>query len=132
MCPLMHYPCLQESHHYPRSLPPHGATFLGHPVVLSLSYESLFVPLNVHSNESMLSVKEKIALKLNTAIEQIQLATHDRWLDSSDNNKLVHQMGFSDNQVLTTKVHSNVSPNSHTKVAEVRTVLMTELSVNIV
>ena len=108
----------QESHHYPRAVPPHGATFLGHPLVLSISYETLLIPLEVHSNESMLSIKEKIAHKLNTTVEQLQLATQDRWLDTSDNNKLVHQMGFTDNQVLTTKVQSNLS-NTYSRVAEV-------------
>ncbi len=68
----------------------------------------------------MLSIREKIAHKLNITVEQLQLATQDRWLDTSDNNKLVHQMGFTDNQVLTTKVQSNLS-NTYSKVAEVRT-----------
>ncbi len=103
-------------------MPPHGATFLGHPLVISISYESLLIPLDVHSNESILSMKGKIALKLNTTVEQLQLATQDRWLETSDNNKLVRQMGFTDNQDLSVKIQSNLS-NTYSKVAEVRTVL---------
>jgi len=109
---------LQESHHYPRGSRPHGATFLGHPLALTISTDSSVFTLNCHSNENLLSLKEKIAQKLNTNPEQLQIGTTDKWLDVGDNNKLVHQLGFTDQQTLSVKLHSNIS-GTHSKVTDV-------------
>ena len=122
---LLHVsPCvhmyLQESFHFPRSQPPHGSCFLGHPFVLHISPDQPKTEffLECHSNESMLSVKQKIAKKLSVSPEQVQIGLSERWLDTSDNNKLIHQMGFSDRQLIIVKTHTVVS-NYSSKVSEV-------------
>lgn len=66
----------------------------------------------------MLSVKQKIAKKLGVSTEQVQIGLSERWLDTSDNNKLIHQMGFSDRQLIIVKTHTVVS-NYSSKVSEV-------------
>lgn len=112
--------CVQESFHFPRSQPPHGSCFLGHPFVLHISPDQpkTEFDLECHSNENMLSVKQKIAKKLGVSTEQVQIGLSERWLDTSDNNKLIHQMGFSDHQLIIVKAHPAVS-NYSSKVSEV-------------
>lgn len=114
--------CTQESFHFPRSQPPHGSCFLGHPFVLHISPDQPKTEFNLecHSNESMLSVKQKIAKKLGVSPEQVQIGLSERWLDTSDNNKLIHQMGFSDRQLIIVKTHTMVS-NYSSKASEVNT-----------
>ena len=111
---------VQESFHFPRSQPPHGSCFLGHPFVLHISPDQpkTEFDLECHSNESMLSVKQKIAKKLGVSPEQVQIGLSERWLDTSDNNKLIYQMGFSDRQLIIVKTHTVVSSYS-SKVSEV-------------
>ena len=125
-CDQLHTPpyvhlYLQETFHFPRSQPPHGSCFLGHPFVLHISPDQPKTEffLECHSNESMLSVKQKIAKKLSVSPEQVQIGLSERWLDTSDNNKLIHQMGFSDRQLIIVKTHTVVS-NYSSKVSEVR------------
>jgi len=109
---------VEENHHFPRYLPPHGACFLGHPITLSISSDQpkTDFKLDCHSNESILTVRQKIAKKLNVASEQLQMGISERWLDSSDNNKLIHQLGFADQQLIIVKTHSVAS--SYSKVTE--------------
>ena len=66
----------------------------------------------------MLSVKRKIAKRLGIPPEQVQIGLSERWLDTSDNNKLIYQMGFSDRQLIIVKTHTVVSSYS-SKVSEV-------------
>lgn len=112
--------CLQESFHFPRSQPPHGSCFLGHPFILHISPDQpkTEFDLECHSNESMLSVKQKIAKKLGASSEHVQIGLSERWLDTSDNNKLIYQMGFNDRQLIIVKTHTIVSSYS-SKVSEV-------------
>ena len=112
--------CVQEGFHFPRSQPPHGSCFLGHPFILHISPDQpkTEFDLECHSNESILSVKQKIAKKLDVSPEQVQIGLSERWLDTSDNNKLIYQMGFSDRQLIIVKTHTIVSSYS-SKVSEV-------------
>ena len=63
------------------------------------------IKLDVHSNETLLSVRHKIARRLGVAIDELSVGVADRWLESMDNNKLVCQVEFSGPPTLIAKTH---------------------------
>lgn len=99
--------CPQENHHYPRSDRPHGACFQGHHMVIMVSpdQQKPEFKLDCHSNECMLSIKHKVARKLNMPVDHLTMGVSDRWLDSTDNNKLIHQLEFGGSMTLIIKTY---------------------------
>ena len=61
--------------------------------------------LDCHSNETLLSIRHKIARKMGVSVEQISMGVTDRWLNTTENNKLIHQLEFGQHPVLITKTH---------------------------
>ncbi len=116
----------QEHHHYhPRSNPPHGACFQGHHMVLTVSpdQQKQEFKLDCHSNESLLSIKHKIARRLNLSVDHVTMGVSDRWLDHTDTNKLIHQLEFGGPMVLIIKTYGGSvsgSGYSTSRMGEVR------------
>ena len=61
--------------------------------------------LDCHSNESLLSIKHKIARRLNQSVDHVTMGITDRWLDNTDANKLIHQLEFGGPMVLIIKTY---------------------------
>ena len=49
-------------------------------ILIVSSINVTFLLFQCHSNESLGSVRQKIAKQLNMAPDQVQLATNDRWV----------------------------------------------------
>lgn len=63
----------------PRTILPHGASFNGHPVSLHVTYESTkdSFTLEAHSNETVGSIRWKIAEHLNCPVDNVQIFAND-------------------------------------------------------
>ncbi|XP_014661859.1 PREDICTED: ubiquitin carboxyl-terminal hydrolase 24-like [Priapulus caudatus] len=95
-----------EDHHVPRTILPHALSFHGHPVALHVACDAPKheFSINAHSNETLASVKERVAQYLKHNPEQIQLAAGDSILLSSQDQKLLYQLEFQDVQPLQCKM----------------------------
>ena len=79
--------------------------------------------LDCHSNETLLSIKHKVARRLNVSVDHVTMGVSDRWLDSSDLNKLISQLEFGGPMVLIIKTYGGVTTGYNTRVTEVRSVV---------
>ncbi|CAI8010592.1 Ubiquitin carboxyl-terminal hydrolase 24, partial [Geodia barretti] len=107
----------EENYHFLRHYPPHGACFLGHPITLSISpdqHKSEF-KLECHANESILSVRRRIAQTLGVGQEQVQMGISERWLEATDNNRLIHQLKFKEHQNIIVKTNLYARGNETTE-----------------
>uniref|UniRef100_G3QNX1 Ubiquitin carboxyl-terminal hydrolase 24 n=1 Tax=Gorilla gorilla gorilla TaxID=9595 RepID=G3QNX1_GORGO len=97
----------------PRTILPHGASFHGHLLTLNVTYESTKDTFTVeaHSNETIGSVRWKIAKQLCSPVDNIQIFTNDSLLTVNKDQKLLHQLGFSDEQILTVKTSGSGTPS---------------------
>ncbi|KAH0519789.1 Ubiquitin carboxyl-terminal hydrolase 24, partial [Microtus ochrogaster] len=97
----------------PRTILPHGASFHGHLLTLNVTYESTkdTFAVEAHSNETIGSVRWKIAKQLCSPVDNIQIFTNDSLLTVNKDQKLLHQLGFSDEQVLTVKTSGSGTPS---------------------
>uniref|UniRef100_A0A672TVZ8 Ubiquitin carboxyl-terminal hydrolase 24 n=1 Tax=Strigops habroptila TaxID=2489341 RepID=A0A672TVZ8_STRHB len=97
----------------PRTILPHGASFHGHLLTLNVTYESTkdTFTIEAHSNETVGSVRWKIAKMLNSPVDNIQIFANDSLLTVNKDQKLLHQLGFSDEQVLTVKTSGSGTPS---------------------
>lgn len=66
---------MEENYVLPRSYPPHGSCFYGFPITIHIICESNKneFDLKSHSNESFEVVRQKIATKLESNVEHIQV-----------------------------------------------------------
>ena len=96
-------------------------------VLISPDQQKPEFKLDCHSNETLLSIKHRVARKLNVPVEQVTMGLSDRWLDSMDANKLIGQLEFGGPMVLIIKTYggsiSGTSGYSSSKVGEVRGVV---------
>lgn len=93
---------VEETHHTTRTILPHGASFHGHQMNLTVTSESPkqeFL-LVCHSNETLGSIRQKIASKLRQTPENIQVVAQDKMLGINDDQKLLNQLEIEDNQVI--------------------------------
>lgn len=97
---------VEDLHAGPRTLLPHGASFHGYPININVSSDlpRQELTLQCHSNESLKSLRHRIANRLNTTAEQIQLSTSEKLLLPSKDQKLLYQLEFEDEQMLFAKV----------------------------
>ena len=82
---LLNLACLyistvEDQYASPRSFPPHGSCFHGYPIQIHINCESNKSEFNVtcHSNESMLSMRTKIAQRLTSNVEHVQIYLQDK------------------------------------------------------
>lgn len=104
---------IEDFYSVPRTILPHGASFHGHLLTLNVTYESTKDTFTVeaHSNETIGSVRWKIAKQLCSPVDNIQIFTNDSLLTVNKDQKLLHQLGFSDEQVLTVKTSGSGTPS---------------------
>ncbi|EPY84563.1 hypothetical protein CB1_000466001 [Camelus ferus] len=69
------------------------------------------VSVQAHSNETIGSVRWKIAKQLCSPVDNIQIFTNDSLLTVNKDQKLLHQLGFSDEQILTVKTSGSGTPS---------------------
>ncbi|XP_059110591.1 ubiquitin carboxyl-terminal hydrolase 24 [Peromyscus eremicus] len=104
---------IEDFYSVPRTILPHGASFHGHLLTLNVTYESTKDTFTVeaHSNETIGSVRWKIAKQLCSPVDNIQIFTNDSLLTVNKDQKLLHQLGFADEQVLTVKTSGSGTPS---------------------
>ncbi|XP_044158174.1 ubiquitin carboxyl-terminal hydrolase 24 isoform X1 [Bufo gargarizans] len=104
---------IEDLYSVPRTILPHGASFHGHLLTLNLTYESTknTFTIEAHSNETIGSVRWKIARHLNCPIENMQIFANESLLTVNKDQKLLHQLGFSDDQSLTVKTTGSGTPS---------------------
>uniref|UniRef100_A0A8U8BN81 Ubiquitin carboxyl-terminal hydrolase 24 n=1 Tax=Geospiza parvula TaxID=87175 RepID=A0A8U8BN81_GEOPR len=104
---------IEDLYSVPRTILPHGASFHGHLLTLNVTYESTkdTFTIEAHSNETVGSVRWKIAKMLNSPVENIQIFANDSLLTVNKDQKLLHQLGFSDEQILTVKTSGSGTPS---------------------
>ncbi|XP_044286407.1 ubiquitin carboxyl-terminal hydrolase 24 isoform X3 [Varanus komodoensis] len=105
---------IEDLYSVPRTILPHGASFHGHLLTLNITYESTKDTFTVeaHSNETIGSVRWKIAKLLNAPVDNIQIFANDSLLTVNKDQKLLHQLGFSDEQTLTVKASGSGTPSA--------------------
>ncbi|KAJ3599696.1 hypothetical protein NHX12_033652, partial [Muraenolepis orangiensis] len=91
---------IEDQYSVPRTILPHGASYNGHPVAL-----------HAHSNETIGSVRWKISDHLSCPVDNVQIFANDSVLTMNRDQKLLSQLGFSDEQSLTVKTSSTGTPS---------------------
>uniref|UniRef100_A0A673MZ36 Ubiquitin carboxyl-terminal hydrolase 24 n=1 Tax=Sinocyclocheilus rhinocerous TaxID=307959 RepID=A0A673MZ36_9TELE len=104
---------IEDLYSVPRTILPHGASFHGHPVALHITYESTkdTFTLEAHSNETIGSIRWKIAEQLSCPVDNVQIFANDSMLTMNRDQKLLNQLGFSDEQSLTVKSSGTGTPS---------------------
>ncbi|XP_077980970.1 ubiquitin carboxyl-terminal hydrolase 24-like [Glandiceps talaboti] len=106
---------VEDNHSSSRTILPHGGSFQGQPIVMHCNCETPKGDFAImgHTNETLRSVREKIADHLKTTTENVQIATNDKVLMPSKDQKLLQQLFFEDEQLLIVKTNiSGPSPQS--------------------
>uniref|UniRef100_A0A3Q2ZND3 Ubiquitin carboxyl-terminal hydrolase 24 n=1 Tax=Kryptolebias marmoratus TaxID=37003 RepID=A0A3Q2ZND3_KRYMA len=104
---------IEDMYSFPRTILPHGASFNGHPVTLHITYESTkdTFALETHSNETVGSIRWKISEHLSCPVDNVQIFANDSVLTMNRDQKLLSQLGFSDEQSLTVKSSGTGTPS---------------------
>nr|XP_033771654.1 ubiquitin carboxyl-terminal hydrolase 24 isoform X3 [Geotrypetes seraphini] len=104
---------IEDLYSVPRTILPHGASFHGHLLTLNVTYESTkdTFAVEAHSNETVGSIRWKISKQLNSPVDNIQIFANDSLLTVNKDQKLLHQLGFSDDQALTVKTSGSGTPS---------------------
>ncbi|XP_070563005.1 ubiquitin carboxyl-terminal hydrolase 24-like isoform X2 [Ptychodera flava] len=103
---------VEDNHPGARTILPHGASFQGQPIVMHCNCETPKGDFTImgHTNETLRSVRQKISDQLKTSPENVQLATNDKILMPSKDEKLLHQLYFEDEQLLIVKTATISGP----------------------
>ncbi|KAM9762188.1 ubiquitin carboxyl-terminal hydrolase 24 isoform 4-T4 [Menidia menidia] len=104
---------IEDMYSVPRTILPHGASFNGHPITLHITYESTkdTFTLETHSNETIGSIRWKISEHLSCPVDNVQIFANDSVLTMNRDQKLLSQLGFSDEQSLTVKSSGTGTPS---------------------
>ncbi|KAG1652915.1 Ubiquitin carboxyl-terminal hydrolase 24 [Nymphon striatum] len=102
---------IEELHVGQRTMLPHGASFHGYPISLQILVDSnkeVFALL-CHSNESVWSLRQRIAQELHLNVDLLQLSTPDCIIPSSKNQLLLSQLKLAKEVVITAKSSSGTT-----------------------
>lgn len=104
---------IEDLYSVPRTILPHGASYNGHPVTLHITYESTkdTFTLETHSNDTIGSIRWKISEHLSCPVDNVQIFANDSVLTMNRDQKLLSQLGFSDEQSLTVKSSGTGTPS---------------------
>uniref|UniRef100_A0A3Q1FH70 Ubiquitin carboxyl-terminal hydrolase 24 n=1 Tax=Acanthochromis polyacanthus TaxID=80966 RepID=A0A3Q1FH70_9TELE len=104
---------IEDMYSVPRTILPHGASYNGHPVTLHITFESTkdTFSLETHSNETVGSIRWKISEHLSCPVDNVQIFANDSVLTMNRDQKLLSQLGFSDEQSLTVKSSGTGTPS---------------------
>ncbi|XP_064607447.1 ubiquitin carboxyl-terminal hydrolase 24-like isoform X2 [Liolophura sinensis] len=99
---------VEGTHITPRTILPHGASFHGHPTSFLISCESTKqeYTLQCHSNETLGSLRQKVAKKLKQSPDNIQVVAGEKMLPAGKDQKLLHQLELEDNQMILVRIFS--------------------------
>ncbi|XP_069185948.1 ubiquitin carboxyl-terminal hydrolase 24 isoform X1 [Procambarus clarkii] len=105
--------CIEEQHPGPRSLPPHGASFTGTPVILHVICDSSKMEINIecHSNEHIGAVRGKIANYARVPLDQVQTLSFGESCGGmlvnggEQDNRLLHHLGITSNMAVIAKIN---------------------------
>ncbi|KAG2461370.1 UBP24 hydrolase, partial [Polypterus senegalus] len=78
---------------------------------LLLLAERYVITIEAHSNETIGSIRWKIAEQLNCPVDNVQIFANDSVLTMNKDQKLLNQLGFSDEQNLTVKTSGTGTPS---------------------
>ncbi|CAH1774066.1 unnamed protein product [Owenia fusiformis] len=100
---------VEDTHTTQRTILPHGTSFQGQPITLYISCESPKTDFSqvAHTNERLGSVRQKIATTMGYAPEQIQILANEKMLSQSKDQKVLHQLDFTDNQFISVRAFSS-------------------------
>ncbi|XP_077972925.1 ubiquitin carboxyl-terminal hydrolase 24-like [Styela clava] len=112
---------VEKSYADPRSLLPHGASFWGSPLKIDIICESQKFSFTIltHSNDTVSNVRARVALQLNTTVEQVQLMVRDKVLQHNQDQRLLRIIPFYPHQEVTAK--TTVSPATITSEEDMNT-----------
>ncbi|CAL1268833.1 unnamed protein product [Larinioides sclopetarius] len=97
---------IEENHFSPRTILPHGTSFIGHPLLIKICVDSSKEEHLVvsHSNETLGSVKQRIAQYLHQNPMQVHLYQDDNaQIPKNREQQLMNQLNIRDGQVLIVK-----------------------------
>ncbi|ROT66789.1 putative ubiquitin carboxyl-terminal hydrolase 24 [Penaeus vannamei] len=105
---------IEEQHPGPRSLPPHGASFTGVPIILNITCDSnkLDVKLECHSNERIGLIRGKIANLARVSLDQVHTLMFGEGgsgalISAADqDNRLLHHIGVHTNTPVVAKINT--------------------------
>ncbi|XP_046339329.2 ubiquitin carboxyl-terminal hydrolase 24-like isoform X2 [Haliotis rufescens] len=105
---------VEEIHCTPRSILPHGASFHGYQINLYITCDALKQEFTTvcHSNESLGSVRIKVAESLLQQVDHVQIVANDKPLGMAKDQKLLHQLEFEDNQMLQVRLSQSGAGSS--------------------
>ncbi|CAL4091223.1 unnamed protein product, partial [Meganyctiphanes norvegica] len=106
------YVCsVEEQQSGPRSMPPHAASFIGHPLHMHVTTQDstkIEIDIECHGNESMGSVRNKIAVSNRVPVDQVQQLTFDDGVvvcGAEQDTKLLHQLNITSNVNVSAKIN---------------------------
>ncbi|KAF8763443.1 Ubiquitin carboxyl-terminal hydrolase 24 like protein [Argiope bruennichi] len=96
---------IEENHFSPRTILPHGTSFIGHPLLIKICVDSSKEEHLVvsHSNETLGSVKQRIAQYLHQNPMQVHLYQEENVIPKNREQQLMNQLNIRDGQVLIIK-----------------------------
>ncbi|CAM1321691.1 USP24 (predicted) [Pycnogonum litorale] len=96
---------IEELYEGPRTILPHGVSFHGHPIILNVSSDNdkNSFRLHCHSNETVWSLRHRIAQKLKKNAELLQLSMSDISILPSKNQNLLTQLNILDGMTISVK-----------------------------
>eukprot|EP00795_Rhopilema_esculentum_P004483 gene4483-20726_t len=102
---------VEENFPMPRRFPAHGTCYRGFPVTLNINHEATKteIELQSHSNETLSSLRRRIAKHLLTSPESVILSLADKALTNNKDQKLLHQLNLQSGQTISVKTISTVN-----------------------
>ncbi|XP_033116308.1 ubiquitin carboxyl-terminal hydrolase 24-like [Anneissia japonica] len=96
---------VEDQHTCTRTILPHEASYQGHPITIHVSCDIPKIEFTIvcHSNESLRSVRTRIAVRLKTNTDNVQIAANDTMLLPCKDQKLLRQLSFEEEQLLNVK-----------------------------
>ncbi|EDV23143.1 uncharacterized protein TRIADDRAFT_27581 [Trichoplax adhaerens] len=91
-----------------RQFVPHGVSFHDHPMKLHVTCDShkAEFTVEVFTNETLYSLRSKLASKLNYSIDHIQLIYQERLLNTTKDHKLLQHLGFTNEQHIKVRTYT--------------------------
>lgn len=106
--------CVEEVHSAPRTILPHGATYLGLPLGLRIECGDRKQTFTVQgfSNEPLQLLRQRIGQQLNVSPEHVQIMLNDV-VSTNRDQRLLSQLGLTDGQKIAVQVSAGALTSSH-------------------
>ncbi|CAK8688756.1 unnamed protein product [Clavelina lepadiformis] len=102
---------IEYSHTDTRFILPHGEFFRGMLIILKVNYESNLQEFQIctHGNDTVRSLRHRIAEEIDASTDHVQIIINERVIPFANDRLLLHECGFSENQLVYVKTISTVS-----------------------